>query len=33
MAKSEPSGGYSLNLVAMSIIKAHLPVTLMFHRM
>ena len=32
VAKSEPSGGYSLYLVAMSTIRAHLPVILMFQR-
>ena len=31
--KSEPSLGYSLYLVDMSTIKAHFPVTLMFHKM
>ena len=33
MENSDPSGGYSSYLVAMSIIRAHFPVTLMFHKM
>ena len=32
LAKSESSGGYSSYLVAISIMRAHFPANLMFHR-